>query len=147
VRGASEHGVWVRFRDPLPDGTPVEAKVVAGYKTLANAVGSNVTVTLVNVNTALGFIDVEYRAGIEPRKRERLERKRAAARRLADRIGEQFEVEVTGVTPKAVWVRTVSTGSEGRLVRGASRLDKGDRVTATLLVADAQRGYIDFARE
>lgn len=146
VTGSSEHGVWVRFRDPLPDGTPVEAKVVAGYKPLASAVGSNVTVTLVNVNTALGFIDVEYRAGIEPRKRERLERKRAAARRLADRVGERFEVEVTGVTPKAVWVRTLA-GVEGRLVRGARGLSAGERLTATLLVADAETAYIDFARE
>jgi hypothetical protein len=120
---------------------------VAGYKPLANAVGSKVTVTLVNVNTALGFIDAEYRAGIEQRKRARLERKRAAARRLADRVGEDFEVEVTGVTPKAVWVCTVDTGIEGRLVRGARRLAKGERVTATLVQADGQRGYIDFARD
>jgi hypothetical protein len=134
----------VRFRDPLPDGTPVEAKVVAGYKRLASAVGSNVTVTLVNVNTAFGFIDVEYRAGIEPRKQERLNRKRAAARRLADRVGEQFEVEVTGVTPKAVWVRTPA-GIEGRVVRGTRGLEKGGRLTATLLVADAESGHIDFA--
>jgi exoribonuclease R len=146
VTGASEHGLWVRFRDPLPDGTPVEAKVVAGSKPLANAVGSNVTVTLVNVNTALGFIDVEHRAGIEPRKRERLDRKRAAARRLAGRIGEQFEVEVTGVTPKAVWVRTTA-GIEGRLVRGTRGLEKGERLTATLLVADPESGHIDFAPE
>jgi exoribonuclease-2 len=145
VTGASEHGVWVRFREPLPDGSPVEAKVVAGYKPLASAVGSNVTVTLVSVNTALGFIDVEYRAGVEPRKRERLERKRAAARRLADRVGEPFEVEVTAVTPKAVWVRTAA-GVEGRLVRGTRGLSKGERITATLLDADAESGHIDFAR-
>ncbi|MDQ4080902.1 MAG: hypothetical protein M3125_09105, partial [Gemmatimonadota bacterium] len=111
----------------------------------ANAVGSNVTVRLVNVNTALGFIDVEYRAGIEPRKRERLERKRVAARRLTDRIGEQFDVEVTGVTPKAVWVRTLA-GLEGRLVRGTRGLEKGERLTATLLVADPESGHIDFGR-
>jgi exoribonuclease R len=146
VTGSSQHGVWVRFRDPLPDGTPVEAKVVAGYKALANAIGATVTVTLVNVNTALGFIDVEYRAGIEPRKQERLTRKREAARRLADRIGEQFEVEVTGVTPKAVWVRT-RAGIEGRLVRGTRGLATGEKLTATLLVADADTGYIDFARD
>ena len=146
VTGSSEHGVWVRFRDPLPDGTPVEAKVVAGYKPLANAVGSPVNVTLVNVNTALGFIDVENRAGIEPRKLARQERKRAAARGLADRVGEPFEVEVTGVTPKAVWVRT-SAGVEGRLVRATHGLSPGERLTATLLVADADTGHIDFARE
>ena len=147
VTGASEHGVWVRFRDALPDGTPVEAKVVAGYKALANAVGSSVTVKLLNVNTALGFIDVEYPAGVEPRKRERLDRKRDAARRLVARIGERFDVEITGVTPKAVWVRTVDGGIEGRLVRGTRDLAKGDRVSVTLLEADGQKGYIDFARE
>ncbi|MGQ0714688.1 MAG: RNB domain-containing ribonuclease [Gemmatimonadaceae bacterium] len=147
VTGASERGVWVRFRDALPDGTPVEAKVVAGYKALASAVGSNVTVTLVNVNTALGFIDVEYMPGVEQRKRERLARKQDAARRLARRIGERFDLEVTGVTPKAVWVRTVDSGIEGRLVRGTRGLAKGDRLSATLLEADARAGHIDFGRD
>ena len=148
VSGVSEHGVWVRLDEKLPDGTPIEGKVVAGYKALVDASGRRVSVTLVGVNTALGFIDFEYAEGVEPRKRERLDRKREAAGRLVGRIGERFDAEVTGVTPKAVWVRTVGEeGVEGRLVRGFRGLEKGERVSVTLLVADVETGFIDFARE
>jgi exoribonuclease-2 len=147
VSGISKHGVWVRLDETLPDGSPIEGKVVAGYKALAEARGRRVSVKLVGVNTALGFIDFEYSEGVEPKKRERLERKREAARRLVDRVGERFELEVTGVTPKAVWVRTIDEGIEGRLVRGTRGLGKGERLYATLLEADAESGHIDFARE
>ncbi|HJU69093.1 MAG TPA: RNB domain-containing ribonuclease [Gemmatimonadaceae bacterium] len=148
VSGVSQHGVWVRLDEKLPDGTTIEGKVVAGYKALAHATGSRIAVTLVGVNTALGFIDFEYAEGVEPRKRERLERKREAARRLVARIGEAFEAEVTGVTPKAVWLRTVGEeGIEGRLVRGFRGVEKGQRISVTLLGADVDRGHIDFARD
>jgi exoribonuclease-2 len=147
VAGVSRHGVWVRLEDTLPDGTAIEGKVVAGYKALTDAIGKRVTVTLVGVNTALGFIDLEYSDGIKPEKRARLERKRDAARRLVARIGKRFDVEVSGVTPKAVWVRTIPDGVEGRLVRGTHGLAPGDRLTAILLDADVERGYIDFALE
>jgi RNase II-type exonuclease C-terminal S1 domain len=119
---------------------------VAGYKPLADASGKRVSVTLVGVNTALGFIDFEYAEGVDARKRERLERKREAARQLVGRVGERFEVEVSGVTPKAVWVRT-EDGIEGRLVRGTRGVEPGERITVTLLEADVERGYIDFARD
>ena len=148
VSGISQHGVWVRLDEKLPDGTPIEGKVVAGYKALAGASGKRVSVTLIGVNTALGFIDFEYTEGVEPRKRERLERKREAARRLVGRIGEAFEAEITGVTSKAVWVRTVGEeGIEGRLVRGFRGVENGQLVSVTLLGADAEKGHIDFARE
>ena len=148
VSGVSQHGVWVRLDEKLPDGTPIEGKVVAGYKALTDATGKRVTVTLVGVNTALGFIDFEYAEGVAPRKRERLERKREAARRLVGRIGEAFEAEVTGVTSKAVWVRTIGEeGIEGRLVRGVRGAEVGTRIGVTLLGADVEKGYIDFARE
>jgi exoribonuclease-2 len=148
VSGVSEHGVWVRLDERLPDGTPIEGKVVAGYKALTDASGKRVTVTLVGVNTALGFIDFEYAEGVDPRKRERLERKRDAARRLVGRIGEAFEAEVTGVTSKAVWVRTLGEERiEGRLVRGGRGAEVGARIAVTLLGADVEKGYIDFARE
>ena len=147
VSGVSRHGVWVRLAEALPDGTPIEGKVVAGYKALAEASGERISITLVGVNTALGFIDFEYAEGVDPKKRERLERKREAARRLVGRVGERFAVEVTGVTSKAVWVRVVDQGIEGRLVRGTAGLGTGDRISATLLEADAEKGYIDFARE
>ena len=147
VSGVSQHGVWVRLNETLPDGTPIEGKVVGGYHALTDASGKPVVVKLVGVNTALGFIDFEYAEGVDPRKRERAERKRAAGRGLASRIGERFEVEVTGVTPKAVWVRTLEVGIEGRLVRGTRGLGVGERVSATLLEADVERGFIDFGRE
>jgi hypothetical protein len=35
---------------------------------------------------------------------------------------------------------------EGRVVRGAGRLDVGDRVTVELAATDVERGFIDFAR-
>jgi exoribonuclease-2 len=146
VSGVSQHGVWVRLDEALPDGTPIEGKVVRGYKPLLTASGKRVSVTLVGVNTALGFIDFDYGEGVETRKQERLARKREAARRLVDRIGERFDVEVSGVTSKAVWVRTVE-GVEGRLVRGTRGVSVGDRLSVTLIEADAARGYIDFARE
>jgi exoribonuclease-2 len=146
VSGVSQHGVWVRADETLPDGTPIEGKVVTGYKPLLTASGKRVSVTLVGVNTALGFIDFEYGEGVEARKQERLARKREAARRLVDRIGDRFEVEVSGVTSKAVWVRTVED-IEGRLVRGTRGLSVGDRLSVTLIEADAGRGYIDFGRD
>jgi exoribonuclease-2 len=147
VSGVSEHGVWVRLAETLRDGTPIEGKVVAGSHALTDASGKRLSVTLVGVNTAMGFIDFEYPEGIDAAKRDRVERKRIAARRLAGRIGERFEVEVTGVTPTAVWVRVVDGGVEGRLVRGGRGLSKGERAAATLLVADGERGFIDFAVE
>ena len=147
VSGVSTHGVWVRLDEKLPDGTPVEGKVVAGYKALVDATAKRVTVTLVGVNTAQGFIDFEYGEGVEARKRDRLLRKREAARKLADRVGEDFEVEVSGVTPKAVWVRVVDGGIEGRLVRGARGVSVGERFVSTLIEADPARGFIDFGRE
>jgi exoribonuclease R len=148
VSGVSAHGVWVRLDERLPDGTPIEGKVVSGYKALVGASGKRLSVILAGINTALGFIDFEYTEGVEPKKRERLERKRDAARRLVGRIGERFDAEVTGVTSKAVWVRTVGEeGIEGRLVRGFRGVERGERVSVTLLVADAEKGFIDFARE
>jgi exoribonuclease R len=147
VSGISKHGVWVRLEQTLPDGTPIEGKVVAGYKTLVDSIGKRVTLTLVSVNTALGFIDFEYAEGVDAKKRARRERKRDAARKLVGRVGDRFDVEITGVTSKAVWVRTLEDGIEGRLVRGTRGLAIGDRVSATLLDADVERGHIDFARE
>ncbi len=148
VSGVSQHGVWVRLDETLPDGTAIEGKVVAGYKALTDASGKRVTVTLVGVNTVLGFIDFEFGEGVEARKRDRLSRKREAARILAGRVGETFEVEVTGVTAKAVWVRTVGEEEiEGRVVRGFRGMAKGERVSVTLLGADVEKGHIDFARE
>jgi exoribonuclease-2 len=139
VSGVTPDGSWVR----LADGS-AEGKVVRGHKALR--LGMRVVVRLVSTDSVHGFIDFAYDAGVEPRKVDRLSRKRAAAAELQGRIGSRFAVEVTGVTEKATWIRT-QDGVEGRLVRGRNGLRKGDSLTAILLVADPARGFIDFARD
>jgi exoribonuclease-2 len=54
---------------------------------------------------------------------------------------------ITAVTPKATWLRLDSLGVEGRLVRGLRGMGVGDRIPVVLLSTDAERGYIDFARD
>lgn len=77
---------------------------------------------------------------------ERQVRKSAAALLLEARVGERFEGLVTGAAEKGTWVRILRPSVEGRVVRGAARLDVGDRVTVELVSTDVERGFIDFAR-
>ncbi len=77
---------------------------------------------------------------------ERQIRKSAAACLLTNRIGEHFEGVVTGASAKGTWARVFDPPVEGRIVRGAEKLDLGDRVRVKLLSVDVERGYIDFAR-
>jgi exoribonuclease R len=142
VTGVSEHGTWVRLVDD-----PAEGRVVRGFKPLT--VGMKVPVRLVDTDSVHGFIDFEYSAGVDAAKAERLERKRAAAREILDRVGDNFRAVVTGggTSRKATWIRTVPGGIEGRLVRGRRGLAVGDEVGVVLLAADPQRGFIDFARD
>ena len=139
VSGISDSGTWVRLLDGSTEG-----KVVRGYKSLR--VGMRIPVTLVATDTVHGFIDFEFGGGIDARKEERTRRKRAAARQLQGSVGVAFPAVVTGVTAKATWIKT-REGIEGRLVRGRMGLQRGDAITAVLLAADAERGFIDFARE
>ncbi len=140
VTAAGEQGTWVRALDGSAEG-----RVVRGLDGLAK--GMNVPVRLIRTDSVHGFIDFEHVAPDYERKASRHDRKRAAARALAHRIGETFDAVVTGVTPKATWIETTPDRIEGRLVRGTAGLAKGDAVRVVLLVADAKRGYIDFARE
>jgi hypothetical protein len=140
VTGVSASGTWVR----LADGS-AEGRVVRGFKTLE--VGMTVPVTLVETDSVHGFIDFEYSAGIAPAKRERLDRKRAAALALHDRIGETFRAVVTAASSKATWIRLTDGAIEGRLVRGRKGLTPGDEIGVVLLTADPVRGFIDFARD
>jgi exoribonuclease R len=78
---------------------------------------------------------------------ERRVAKSAAALLLSGRIGERFDAVVTGASVKGTWVRLTSPPVEGRLERGSSGLDVGDRTRVTLIQADVERGYIDFARD
>jgi len=139
VSGVSESGTYVR----LVDGS-AEGRVMRGFKTLQ--VGMKVPVKLIGTDSVHGFIDFEYENPDESAKRERLARKREAARQLRHRIGQRFDAWVTGVSEKATWVQTVD-GIEGRLVRGWRGLNEGDKVSAILLTADPVNGFIDFTNE
>lgn len=77
---------------------------------------------------------------------ERLVRKAAAALWLQHRIGQTFDAIVTGAAEKGTWVRITHPPVEGRVVRGESGLDVGDRIRVRLVHVDPGRGYIDFAR-
>jgi VacB/RNase II family 3'-5' exoribonuclease len=80
---------------------------------------------------------------------KRVERKLgkiAAAAWLAPRVGEFFDAIITGVASKGTFARVLSPPVEGRIVRGEAGLDVGDRVRVRLVGADAERGFIDFAR-
>jgi exoribonuclease R len=150
VTSASPSGVYVRVVDERVRNEEIDGRVIRGYKSLAQ--GQRIHVTLVDADPVHGFIDFEYATGVEPRKAARRERKRRAALALLDRIGEHFDVEVTGVTPKATWVRVLApvdgvSDVEARLVRGERGLRPGSRVRAFLLTADPRRGHIDLARE
>jgi exoribonuclease-2 len=140
VTGVSDSGTYVRLLDGSAEG-----RVMRGFKTLR--VGMKVPVKLINTDSVHGFIDFEYENPAESGKRDRLARKRDAARALRHRIGKRFTVKVTGVSDKAVWIQTVPEGIEGRLVRGEKGLKLGDQFGAVLLRADPANGFIDFAHE
>ncbi|HKU15500.1 MAG TPA: RNB domain-containing ribonuclease [Steroidobacteraceae bacterium] len=76
---------------------------------------------------------------------ERQVRKAATALLLVDRIGQQFNGVVTGASEKGTWVRISHPIAEGKVVRGSSGLDVGDRVRVELVHVDPGRGFIDFA--
>ncbi len=80
------------------------------------------------------------------RKVERLMRKVAAATFLEHRAGETFPGIVTGASPKGVFVRINHPPAEGRVIRGESGLDVGDKTRVRLLGTVPARGFIDFAR-
>jgi exoribonuclease-2 len=140
VTGVSESGTYVR----LVDGS-AEGRVVRGYKALT--IGMKIPVKLINTDSVHGFIDFEFTQGIEPAKKDRLARKRAAALALHDRIGETFRAAVSGTSRKATWLKIMPGDIEGRLVRGRRGLNAGDEIAVVLLAADPVRGFIDFARE
>ena len=76
---------------------------------------------------------------------ERQVRKSAAAMLVVHRIGQRFPAIVTGASPKGTYVRTLAPHIEGRVVKGESGLDVGDRVTVVLSSVNIDRGFIDFA--
>ena len=80
----------------------------------------------------------------DAQKVERLVRKAAAACLLSDRIGESFDGLVTGASSKGTWVRVLDPPVEGRIERGETGLDVGDRVRVKLIHTDPEHGFIDF---
>ncbi len=78
------------------------------------------------------------------RKLERKMRKVAGAVLLKDRIGEEFEAIVTGVTAKGTFARVLKPPVDGRVMRDEHGLRVGDKVRVRLLSTDPQRGFIDF---
>jgi exoribonuclease-2 len=140
VTASSPKGTWVRLPRQRTEG-----RVVRGHHGLAP--GQRIDVTLLSADSVHGFIDFEHGAGVPARKRERLERKRQAARDLVGRVGDAFDAVVTGTSAKATWLRILAPEAEGRLVRGRKGLRVGDGVRVVLLFADPRRGFIDFGRE
>ena len=80
------------------------------------------------------------------RKVERKMRKVAAAQLLQNRIGEEFQAIVTGVTEKGTFARIIAPPVDGRVMRGERGLRVGEKVRVRLLSTDPERGFIDFAR-
>ena len=81
------------------------------------------------------------------RKVEREMSKRIAAVAMSGRIGEVFDAIVTGVNAHGTFVRVLKPAIEGLLAQGQQGVDVGDKLRVKLIRADAQKGYIDFARE
>jgi exoribonuclease R len=140
VTGAGEHGTWVRAIDGSAEG-----RVVRGFKHLAK--GMKVPVKLIGTDSVHGFIDFEYIAEDYDTKEARRNRKRAAARTLMNRIGDTFDAVVSGISANATWIVVNPGKIEARLVRGRAGLKAGDEIRVVLLVADARRAFIDFARD
>ncbi len=79
------------------------------------------------------------------RKVERTMRKVIAATLLQERLGDTFAAIVTGVTAKGTFARLLDPPAEGRIVRGETGLDVGDKIAVRLLATEPEHGFIDFA--
>jgi len=75
---------------------------------------------------------------------ERQVRKSAAAMLMESKIGEHFDAVVTGASAKGTYVRVSAPPIEGKLMKGASGLDVGDRLRVRLAGVNVDRGFIDF---
>lgn len=78
------------------------------------------------------------------RKVERKMRKVAAAHFLRNRLGEEFDAIVTGVTPKGTFARSIRPPVDGLIVSG-KHLKVGQRIRVRLVDVDQTKGFIDFA--
>jgi exoribonuclease-2 len=80
------------------------------------------------------------------RKVERRVRKSEAALLLKPMIGHHFDAIVTGHSEKGTWVRILMPPAEGRLMRKIGKIKVGQEITVRLVLADVERGFIDFER-
>lgn len=80
------------------------------------------------------------------RKVERQMRKTIAASVMASRVGETFEAIVTGINAAGTFARILRPPVDGRVVKGESGVEVGEKIRVRLLAVDAPRGFIDFAR-
>ncbi len=139
VTAASPKGVYARLLSP-----PVEGRIVRGGAGLD--VGDTVRLTLVVADPIKGYIDFAHESADTDiaRKRERSQRKKAAADRMRPHIGQSFDAVVTGVSASGTWVRLADGSAEGRVVRGFKALVVGMTIPVTLIDADSVHGFIDF---
>ena len=77
---------------------------------------------------------------------ERQVRKSAAALLMESKVGKHFDAVVTGASPKGTYVRVSAPPIEGKLMKGGSGLDVGDRLRVQLAGVNVERGFIDFER-
>jgi VacB/RNase II family 3'-5' exoribonuclease len=82
----------------------------------------------------------------EANKVERFMRKAGAAVLLRDRIGENFEAIVTGITEHGTFVRLLNPPAEGKVVSGEHGVAVGQLIQIRLLKADPYNAFIDFER-
>lgn len=80
------------------------------------------------------------------RKVERRMRKSEAALVLESHVGQRFDAIVTGCSDSGTWVRIFTPPAEGRLVTGEQGLQVGRQLRVKLVLADVERGFIDFVR-
>lgn len=137
VTSVSPKGIYARVLSP-----PVEGRIVRGGRGLD--VGDTVRLTLLVADPVRGFIDFAHETTDASRKRERRQRKKLAADLLRPRIGEMFEVQVTGVSESGTYVSALDGSAEGRVVRGHKGLTTGMKVTVKLVDTDSVHGFIDF---
>lgn len=72
--------------------------------------------------------------------------KAEAASLLQDRRGEIFTAIVTGASEKGVYARLLSPPVEGRVIRGGSGLEVGQKVKLRLAALDPYQGHIDLEK-
>jgi exoribonuclease-2 len=65
---------------------------------------------------------------------------------MESKVGERFDAVVTGASSKGTYVRVSAPPIEGKLMKGTSGLDVGDRLRVQLAGVNVDRGFIDFNR-